>query len=1081
MRVCPNIGLDSWKELEKSVGKFRAYRLFISNNYEIPDIDSLEVSIESEDKVLDDIKDRLNKVSKILSDRVRDKTTRVAVDKLAIVQQQLETLKGLEGIQEYIKSASEIAIEYRSLMDDIISSKDLSRTDDLAFINKFLGVFDNLSELQHTMFSKESQIDLDKLEEWNKKRDIADSEGKLGQFEEENPKPINTTLVVDKTVKILEGIKKDYLNHGRILIGKRLWSTMDLEEIVRFKKLKKELLDKNPNDAYALSLSVTEKEFIEQLKQSSQDIDVFERWLTSAMGGSTNSLIALTAKLIKDSQMEVGDKLRIYEERLGEAYNKYIDSTGLDRNNPNIVNEPFIEKVKRIVNGEEIEVYQWIQERNYERWSLNLSTFYKNNEGLKVTNNTLFKKKEKEWFKANSQNKKDASTIIESKKAELTEYQFEEWSKKNIINLEARKFKGRELTEPGKYYESSKFKNMTEAQLEYFNILKSTFDEIKLLLPQEKQGQLGNMIPSVYKGDWEFALDGKEGLSKTLLDKVKVNSSDTQYELVDLNGRSHRSIPVHFTAPMDASVTSLDLLQSVLKAAKSWETAHSKVKIMSEIQLIQDIGDNLEVTKTNANNEGKVDPVSLAKNLLTKEGVKNIQSRLDEVIKDLYYGQEEDDTLFSIPLLGLKDLSKNKTTEKVLKATSLIGLAGNWISGSVNAIMGNLNNMIEAHSGEWTSKSSLLKGQKTYFKYMHHFIADKGKLVNKHWMTKVVEDFDLLHGDYINSFGDNVSGSRLKKELEVSNLLFLQTGAEHFIGISSGLSFLDSVKWIDGQWVNKVSFRESKGDMKKFDKAESLLDALEKNEGKLVGEQKNQWTIKDRQRLRDRVHEVSKYVHGNYAREDRTGLQRLWYGKLAIMFRKYVVPGMARRWGKKRFNHATGTVNEGFYRSTLGFFRNVFIEAKELGIKEAWSNNMTDLNKANLRRVVGEAVALNLVIALVIGLTPDDDEEKNTYWENVSLLLARRMQSEILFYVNPQDTWRILKTPAIAMNTVGDFAEFSGGLLFKYGEDEEYQRNTGIWNKGDSKDLARLVKLIPLLKGMLAGSAPEEQLKTFNR
>ncbi len=56
------------------------------------------------------------------------------------------------------------------------------------------------------------------------------------------------------------------------------------------------------------------------------------------------------------------------------------------------------------------------------------------------------------------------------------------------------------------------------------------------------------------------------------------------------------------------------------------------------------------------------------------------------------------------------------------------------------------------------------------------------------------------------------------------------------------------------------------------------------------------------------------------------------------------------------------------------------------------------------------------------------------------------------------------------------------GLGEVFGIEEKdivYQRDSGVWSKGDKKWKAKLAKLIPLLEGWSTSMTPEEKVKWF--
>ena len=66
--------------------------------------------------------------------------------------------------------------------------------------------------------------------------------------------------------------------------------------------------------------------------------------------------------------------------------------------------------------------------------------------------------------------------------------------------------------------------------------------------------------------------------------------------------------------------------------------------------------------------------------------------------------------------------------------------------------------------------------------------------------------------------------------------------------------------------------------------------------------------------LRMKIREVNKQIHGNYAREDRTILQRHNIGQLIFQFKKWLAPAIRARWQGEYYDENLGWM-EGRYRS----------------------------------------------------------------------------------------------------------------------------------------------------------------------
>lgn len=149
-------------------------------------------------------------------------------------------------------------------------------------------------------------------------------------------------------------------------------------------------------------------------------------------------------------------------------------------------------------------------------------------------------------------------------------------------------------------------------------------------------------------------------------------------------------------------------------------------------------------------------------------------------------------------------------------------------------------------------------------------------------------------------------------------------------------------------------------------------------------------------------------------------------------------------------------------------------------------SNFTTFEKYQIRKtaiefalIMGTGIMVMLLSALKDNA--DDDDEKVVI-ANL-LYYTMRLNSELSFYgglgdprkgviVPPVgDMFRMLSQPSFVMPYVFKVKN----LIGQFGNPtEEYKRDTGIWEKGDSKLYARIYSLIPLLP---AGTSAEDMIK----
>ena len=135
-----------------------------------------------------------------------------------------------------------------------------------------------------------------------------------------------------------------------------------------------------------------------------------------------------------------------------------------------------------------------------------------------------------------------------------------------------------------------------------------------------------------------------------------------------------------------------------------------------------------------------------------------------------------------------------------------------------------------------------------------------------------------------------------------------------------------------------------------------------------------------------------------------------------------------------------------------------------------------------------------------------EDDEDDKYWENIALLWALRLRSDVsqfsmipafpgLKYENGdvklgliesssviQELYRMGTNPSASFNTAKRIGEFLTQLYQDTvnQEFETYQRATGTNEAGDLKVVSKFEKLVPLWRQWLRLQTPEDQVKYYD-
>ena len=224
---------------------------------------------------------------------------------------------------------------------------------------------------------------------------------------------------------------------------------------------------------------------------------------------------------------------------------------------------------------------------------------------------------------------------------------------------------------------------------------------------------------------------------------------------------------------------------------------------------------------------------------------------------------------------------------------------------------------------------------------------------------------------------------------------------------------------------------------------------------------------RQRQDFMNTLHALNKRMHGVYNDFDKGTAQRHTLGRLLLMYRKHLVPGLKRRFKGASFDEELGGATEGMYRV---FWRTLMKDTfrYKTEIFKKWST-YTAFEKAQIRKVVAELAIIASLATLIMVLSmmgEDDDGEKKEmpYAYYFMLYQAMRMRSETSSYlpvVGLPDMYRIIKSPSAVTGVIDRFTKFVDQFLLTWDEEDRvFKRKTGIWDKGDNKSWAYFLKLM---------------------
>lgn len=620
-----------------------------------------------------------------------------------------------------------------------------------------------------------------------------------------------------------------------------------------------------------------------------------------------------------------------------------------------------------------------------------------------------------------------------------------------------------------------------------------------------KQKLLGNQLP--IKNEWDrFAYtvpsNEAEGLEKLQKDNYNVfkatkdyanrnfsflSTDDSYGAAINANKEQrNKTVPVFYINPTDAKFVSHDVGSTIALFAGMAHMYEAKSKIVGSVIIMRDIIERREVIETNAANMPIANATAKALGInraSIKKDVSNNFKHLEEFIDRVFFGEEELKQAFS--LFG-KEISANKLTSKFTTFTALNTLALNLLQSTNQLLIDNINIAEEAIAGQFFNGKNIAWAKSTYLKstVKGDTLKDVGKYNTQTKIGKFAEEFDLL-GSALELNKETKTGNRLLKEMGMRMFFVTQRIAEHETAVTRGLALADSYRG---------KLKDKDGNVIKNEKGEdaNLYDVYIKDE------KTGKWGIDPRVANFKKIQFINK-VSGMYKKTnqiktkfDDPMLNRRFYGKLLLLFRRYFQPGLRKRFG---FNNdlgihldtELGVISEGMYVSFGRYMKELYKSGFKHG---SVFKTMTDFEKANIKRTAAELsffVGAAVIAGTLLSMMADGDDE-DEYAMAFVAYQARRIQSELTQFINPLDFYRFVSSPTAATNPMVNAAKLIGHLFTQelpyliFGDEEgiRYERNGPGYEKGDRKTVQKFEKLIPVLSGLEKSRTPEQAIKWFD-
>lgn len=833
----------------------------------------------------------------------------------------------------------------------------------------------------------------------------------------------------------------------------------------------------------------------DQLKTAQQDVGSFEMWL-SAMKNMDHEILQIVAESVDAQEYRVIQ----HTEQLEQQVNRYLEPLREYKGNPadpEVLYEDILEK------DEEGNLTGHLVSEYSSRFEAIERAFLRDTEVDRENDPTLWHYKKEAFYREHGQDNPayfEWSQMREAIEGDLDAEGMAAWDAEN--------------PPPRKYIPSEKYKNEQFNKLnplhedylgddhpvvqfyKFFTSQQNKFDD---MMPSERK-RLGYRLPGVKKTIVERLSAGDfAGIKTNIRDQVQFAADDIhegelkleeddkgQVVYVRRNAKGERvqHIPVHYRNRIDPKDQSYDLGTLLVLNGHMSMNYKYKNQILADLQMVQTHLANRRVGQYKGGRRQMMRDSPDQPYTIPGEQSKSYRV-MEEFMNHRLYGRHTSD---NDPFVDY-----TKPLGALMNYTGMLLLGGNVLAGTANVLFGESMFMAEARAGQYVDSKDFRKAHSFYMRHLGNgsIVGDIGQNEYNSVVNLLMKRYDSMNSyhPWSHKFSNkNVAMNMMQQH----HIYFMNNVGEHMMHNVTMLALLHRARATNeqGDYINtdgKV--------VKERDQAAPLLEMYSSEDGELKLDpavKRIEWDGEyyrpgeDFQfRMTQTIRQLNEFMHGAYAEQNANLLQRYSLGRMAIMMRKYMEPGIRRRfagikrtiqdrksiqgmgYGSKgpRWDQQLNDFYEGNVTTLYRFWRS-FRNSNE-GWKHAITANwhrMTDAERANIHRLVTEAMIMipTLVFAHVmynIARDIDDEEEANRYW--YMGYQANRLFSELAFYYPPfslQEGYRVLKSPAATVSVI----ERSNRLFWQvFDPAEQYKSGR---RKGDLKVWQYTKDMFPILK-----------------
>lgn len=485
------------------------------------------------------------------------------------------------------------------------------------------------------------------------------------------------------------------------------------------------------------------------------------------------------------------------------------------------------------------------------------------------------------------------------------------------------------------------------------------------------------------------------------------------------NGDPIKVIPTRFIKMLDDTNTiSTDATASVIQYFNMAANYKNMSEKQDEIELMLNLLKQISIR---------------TKKELKAPGSTNVYKQSQLLVDRLMYGRNKSPILYNV---AGKEINVGKTLDIVRGFITKVNLSGNLWSIGTGFFTDATYTTIEAKMGKYFDLEDLRFAQSEFSRHLPNMMANignpqpKGKVPYLLMLNSVVKDnqelFDRLdQSQVLRSINQNFwfAGYTQADYTVKSHTLISVYHNHRFV---EGEGFLSKTQYIDKYYPNDrkkgaVMFKQLKTTLydayKQLDNGDTVIDTKYKD---YVTEQLLN-------NVKNRIQILSKRIDGTIREVDKSGIHANSLASYLVMHRNFMVSAFQDRFKRKQYNLDMQAMEEGYYRSTSRFLKNI-IGDRHFALKQmiADYNNMEEYEQYAVRRVLNELalVAGSTTVAVVLASMVDGDDDYDNWISQATTYLALRSAFEFRTMYNPFELVSLVKSPTAAFNWFDNASSF---------------------------------------------------------